>query len=110
MVGECIMIAPVYKQNAVGRYVYLPEEMTMIRFRSLEDKDIIPLKAGHHFIHVALHEVLVFVRKDHIFFTGKGVESTTEITNNDFTFYAAKDFIGHYELLTDINQTTIITN
>lgn len=110
MVGESIMIAPVYKQNAVGRYVYLPEDMTMIRFRSLEDKDIIPIKAGHHYLHVALHEVLVFVRKEYIFFTGNAAQNTTEITNKNFTFYAAEGFNGHYELLTDINQTTIITN
>lgn len=110
MVGENIMIAPVYRQNVVGRYVYLPEDMTMVRFRSLEDKDIVPLKAGHHYVHVALHEVLVFVRKGHIFFTGNGAENTTEITYKDFSFYAEEGFKGQYELLTDINGTTIITN
>lgn len=110
MVGESIMIAPIYKQNAVGRYVYLPEDMTMIRFRSLDDRDIVPIKAGHHYLHVALHEVLVFVRKNHLFFTGAAVNNTTEIKNRNFTFYAAEGFNGHYELLTDINQTSIITN
>ena len=33
MVGESIMIAPVYTQNATGRYVYLPEDMLMVRMK-----------------------------------------------------------------------------
>ena len=37
IVGESIMLAPVYLQNAVGRSVYLPEDMKLIRFRSCED-------------------------------------------------------------------------
>ena len=32
MLGNEIMIAPVYEQNARGRYVYLPEEMKFIKF------------------------------------------------------------------------------
>ena len=32
MIGNEIMIAPVYTQNAIGRYVYLPEEMMFVKF------------------------------------------------------------------------------
>ena len=32
ILGNEIMIAPVYEQNARGRYVYLPEEMKFIKF------------------------------------------------------------------------------
>ena len=32
MLGNEIMIAPVYEQNAKGRYVYLPEEMKFVKF------------------------------------------------------------------------------
>ena len=32
MLGNEIMISPVYEQNARGRYVYLPEEMKFIKF------------------------------------------------------------------------------
>ena len=31
MIGNEIMIAPVYTQNAIGRYVYLPEEMNVCK-------------------------------------------------------------------------------
>ena len=66
MVGSGMMIAPVYRQNARGRYVYLPEDMKLYRFRSCADADTEVLKAGHHFVRAELNEVLVFIRPDHV--------------------------------------------
>lgn len=62
MLGNEIMIAPVYTQNAKGRYVYLPEEMKFVKF--LPDGTISEevLAAGHHYIEVALNEVPLFIR------------------------------------------------
>ena len=62
-VGRSIMIAPVYTQNAHGRYVYLPEEMKMMRFRSVSDYDEEFLEKGDHYLRAEPGEVLVFVRK-----------------------------------------------
>ena len=63
MLGNEIMIAPVYTQNAKGRYVYLPEEMKFVKF--MPDGTIFEkvLEAGHHYVEVALNEVPLFVRK-----------------------------------------------
>lgn len=63
MVGNEIMIAPVYTQNAAGRYVYLPEEMKFVKF--LPDGSISEeiLSAGHHYVEIALNEVPLFIRK-----------------------------------------------
>ncbi len=66
MVGESIMIAPVYTQNAVGRYVYLPEEMLMVCMTSPEEKRFEVLEKGHHYISVSLNEVVFFVKKNHV--------------------------------------------
>lgn len=63
LVGDSIMIAPVCEQNAVGRYVYLPEDMKLVRFRAYDDYDTEVLSAGDHYVPCALNEVLVFVRK-----------------------------------------------
>ena len=60
--GEC-MIAPVYEQNARGRYVYLPEDMLLMRLRSSEDYDIEPMRAGDHWIDLQLNEMALFIRK-----------------------------------------------
>lgn len=66
MVGDSIMIAPVYTQNAKGRYVYLPEDMLMVKMKSPEEYTCEPVTKGHHYISVDLNELVIFVRKDHI--------------------------------------------
>ena len=62
LLGNEIMIAPVYEQNARGRYVYLPEEMKFIKF--LPDGSISEevLAKGIHYVDVALNEVPLFIR------------------------------------------------
>ena len=65
MLGEGCMIAPVYEQNARGRHVYLPEDMLLVRFRTGEDYDLIPMAAGHHWIDLALNELPLFIRRGH---------------------------------------------
>ncbi|MDE5896501.1 MAG: alpha-glucosidase, partial [Clostridia bacterium] len=65
LLGEGLMIAPVYEQNAAGRYVYLPESMKMIRMRSATDYRTETLKAGDHYLEIPLGEIVFFVRKGH---------------------------------------------
>ncbi len=65
MVGESLMIAPIYEQNARGRYVYLPEEMLMVKFRSLTDRTYKVMEKGHHYIEVELEEMVCFIKPNH---------------------------------------------
>ena len=62
MLGNEIMIAPVYTQNAIGRYVYLPEDMMLVRFTADGAVEQTEMPAGHHFVEVPLNEVILFVR------------------------------------------------
>lgn len=64
MLGNEVMIAPVYTQNASGRFVYLPEEMKFVKF--MPDGSIYEqiMEKGNHYIDVALNEVPLFIRKD----------------------------------------------
>lgn len=57
-----IMIAPVYTQNASGRYVYLPEDMTFMKFMNGGKIYKESLKAGIHYVKVAINEVPLFIR------------------------------------------------
>ena len=63
MLGNEVMIAPVYTQNATGRMVYLPEEMLFVKFgpEGRITQEVLP--AGTHFVKVALNEVPLFIRK-----------------------------------------------
>ncbi len=63
MLGDEAMIAPVYTQNAKGRYVYLPERMLLVKFRKNGEYSEEILEKGHHFVEVALDEVPLFIRE-----------------------------------------------
>ena len=63
MLGHGCMVAPVYEQNAIGRHVYLPWDMLLVRFRSAEDYDLQPMPAGHHWVPLALNEFPLFIRR-----------------------------------------------
>ena len=59
MVGDRLMIAPVYQQNVSGRYVYLPEDMNLIR---MHDGEVTaePITKGRHYIDAPLGDVVFF--------------------------------------------------
>ena len=59
MVGDRLMIAPVYVQNAEGRYVYVPEDMNLIRMSGGE-VTAEPITKGRHYIQVPLGDVVFF--------------------------------------------------
>ena len=99
MVGESIMIAPVVTQNAEGRYVYLPEEMRMLRFRAADDYDSEVLPKGVHYVSCKLDEVLVFLRKGHLFPTAKPALTVSELDEQHLKVYAFGD--GSYTLYQD---------
>ena len=63
MLGEEIMIAPIYEQNKSGRTVYLPEEMTFCKLSGNKVTHKEKLSQGIHYVDVALDEVPLFVRK-----------------------------------------------
>ncbi|MBO5278989.1 MAG: alpha-glucosidase, partial [Lachnospiraceae bacterium] len=79
MLGKEAMIAPVYTQNVSGRYVYLPEEMKLIKF--MPDGSIYEevLAQGTHYIEVALNEVPLFIRKGKCIPVVDTAESVDEI-------------------------------
>lgn len=79
LLGDSVMLAPVYTQNAKGRYVYLPEDMTFYRFRSADDYDVVPMEKGDHYICVNINEVPLFVRKGKTLNIGKAAKNTSEI-------------------------------
>ena len=85
MLGASCMIAPVYEQNARGRYVYLPEDMLMVRFRSAQDYDCIPMTKGHHWIDLAMNEFPLFIRKGQVIPLAGGAECVAAIDVKSLT-------------------------
>ena len=98
-VGNEIMIAPVYKQNAKGRYVYLPEEMMLVRMRNYNNFETEILPAGHHWVKAELNELVFFIRK------GKAVPMCEPAENTESIDYNSIRLTGYadcsYELYKD---------
>ena len=101
LVGESLMIAPIYTQNARGRYVYLPEDMKLIRFRSTQDYDEEILEAGDHYVKAELNEVLVFLRKGHVLPLAAPAKSVGEIDYATITYLTYDADPETYELYDD---------
>ena len=99
MVGESIMIAPVYTQNAIGRYVYLPEDMRAVRLKNGGELEFTDMTKGHHFVEIPLNEVVFFIRK------GKCIPMAESALSTDAMDFDALKLIGFegatYELYTD---------
>ncbi len=99
MLGGEIMIAPVYTQNARGRYVYLPEDMIFVKF--MPDGSVFQneLSAGHHYVEIALNEVPLFIRKGKCIPIAKAAQSVAELDteNLELLGYAG----AKYELYED---------
>lgn len=104
MVGEGIMIAPVYKPNAASRYVYLPETMTKVTWCngriSTEEK-----QKGSYYINVPLNTVIFFVRKGMAVPLVRPAKDTSSI---DSTKYAMVGSGNSYRLYEDDGFTKSI--
>lgn len=88
LLGEGLMAAPVYVQNAHGRHVYLPESMKLLRLRAVDDYDEEILSAGHHYIRCALDEMLLFLRPGHIVPVAQPANSTSELDDASLTLWS----------------------
>lgn len=106
LIGDEIMIAPVYTQNAIGRYVYLPEDMTELRM----SKGILtetPLKKGHHFISVLLDEIVFFIRDGKTIPLCKPALTTSSLNTESLELFGTGN---EYELYSDDGFTRNITD
>lgn len=86
LLGNELMIAPVYKQNATGRYVYLPEEMMLVWMRSPEDFETETLEKGHHYFRAELNELVFFIRKDKAIPLGAAAPDTERLDSSYLRF------------------------
>lgn len=101
IVGDSIMIAPVYKPNTTKRYVYLPEDMLLVRFRGYNDYDTKKMSKGHHFISVKLFEVLVFILPGKMLLLTEPKNSTSKLNMLDLIAIANVNPTAKYEYFLD---------
>jgi len=96
LVGDNIMIAPIYTQNAIGRYVYLPEKMKLLTFRSFNDYDEEVLDKGDHFIFAKENEIPIFLREGKMLPLARPVRHIEDIDySNIYMCKFSEDAIGY---------------
>ena len=108
LLGEGLMAAPVYVQNAHGRHVYLPEPMKLLRLRAVDDYDEEILPAGHHYIRCALDEMLLFLRPGHIIPVAQPANNTAELDDASLTLWSflSNGESAEYRMYRDDGVTT----
>ena len=108
LLGEGLMAAPIYTQNAHGRHVYLPESMKLLRLRAVDDYDEEVLPAGHHYIRCGLDEVLLFLRPGHIVPVTKPAANTAALDESSLTLWSflPDGKSAQYRMYTDDGVTT----
>ena len=85
MLGNEVMITPVYTQNAQGRFVYLPEDMMFVKFMGDGSIYTEKMARGSHYISVALNEVPLFIRENKCIPLAAKAESTADIDEDNLS-------------------------
>ncbi len=101
ILGESMMIAPVYTQNASGRYVYLPEPMKLVRLKSMEEIETEVLEQGHYYIEIPLDEVVFFIRPGKIVPYTEPGQHMEELQGKELKLLHFADGAAEYELYQD---------
>lgn len=103
LLGESVMIAPVYKPNAIGRSVYLPQAMYSVHC-SIDhgcvtgEPQIKLLEKGLHFVKCLPCEVVFFIKKGHSIPVVDASLNTRSIDYSTITYWGDKTPLAPYQL------------
>lgn len=105
LVGDSIMLAPVHEENAIGRYVWLPEEMLLWKAADYNHRYYDVINKGHVYIDIKINEIPIFIRKNKILVFGKHANNIEEIDNTEFNIIAFIDDKATYTYYDDDGVT-----
>ena len=95
------MIAPVYEPNAIGRYVYIPEDMIAVHFKGENNYTIDKYKIGHYFVEIPNDEVVVFIRKNKVLPLVDSADCTAHLDFSTLRFIGEIENTFQYTLCTE---------
>lgn len=105
MMGDSILIAPVYTQNAIGRYVYLPEDMLEVRLSNVGIKTR-QRKNGHNYVIVAPDHIVFFLRQGKVVPFAEPADCVENVDFNNLTFVKNITEETTYTVCMDDGETT----
>lgn len=101
LIGDSIMVAPIYEANKTGRYMYIPEDMLLWKVKNHKNICLEKVEKGHHYIDVAIDELAMFIRKNKMFILGDSAQSTEKLNNEELTVIAYVSDKAEYTLYYD---------
>lgn len=105
LIGENIMVAPVYEQNAEGRYVYFPERMRQISFCGCEVKEGAVYEKGLYYVSMPIGTVHVFLRENYKLPLSGGGRCVTEVDFEALEIHSFGDAVKPYAYYNDDGET-----
>lgn len=105
LIGEEILIAPVYVENQTGRPVYLPERMKMLRFRQGEFLEEVIMEKGYTFVSMPLGDICIFLREGHKLPVAEAGQNVEEIDYENLTIYSFGEELADYVYYMDDGET-----
>lgn len=105
LVGESLMIAPIYEENSTGRHVWLPEEQLLCIFKSWKDRRCQLHSRGHAYINVELEETPLFIRKNKMLVLGKPAPNVESLCHEELWVIAFVDDRAAYIYYDDDGKT-----
>ncbi len=106
LVGENIMVAPVYTQNVTGRVVYFPERMKELVFEEGKLTEGKIFEKGFSYVEMSIGTVHVFLREGYLLPVSKGGKCVEEVDFSNPELYSFGDEIRPYEYYSDDGETT----
>ena len=106
LVGENIMVAPVYTQNVTGRVVYFPERMKELVFEEGKLTEGKIFEKGFSYVEMPIGTVHVFLRKGYLLPVSKGGKCVEKVDFSNPELYSFGDEIRPYEYYNDDGETT----
>ena len=101
MLGDELMLVPVYTQNASWRTVYLPEDMKLVQMRSVSDFTVETMEKGYHYVPAALDEVVFFIRSDRLIPLSYGGECVSQVDFNHLRLLGNVQTAATYQYYND---------
>lgn len=105
MLGDSLMLAPIYEENAVGRYVYVPEDMLFWKVKDYKNREYSIIKSGISYIDVELEEIPVFLRKNKMLPIGNHGPNVEKLNNKELNIIAFVENKAEYTFYDDDGKT-----
>jgi len=88
LVGDSLMITPIYIENARGRYIWLPEDMLLWKISDYNERKYEVIEKGHRYLNVGIDEIPIFIRKNKVLALGRSANTVDNINNDELLVIA----------------------